>query len=261
MRKILITLVLLSAAACQHSSVTTTGIGTSAPAATTTSWTSTTTTTPAPTTVPATIPPTTVPRPPAPTAPEPATPAVLSPGDRGPEVRALQERLQALGYWLVAPDGSYGSSTAHAVTALQKAAGLARDGVAGPATQAALDNIGRVQPRSTGGHVVEVDLRRQLLVVADGGRATWVFDTSTGAVAGTTPTGHYRIQRQVDGYDPGPNGTLYRPKYFHEGVAVHGYTSVPPAPASHGCVRVTNAAMDFLWATGALPIGAEVWVY
>ena len=31
------------------------------------------------------------------------------------------------------------------------------------------------------------------------------------------------IARQVDGYDQGPLGTLYRPRYFYGGVAVHGY--------------------------------------
>ena len=42
---------------------------------------------------------------------------------------------------------------------------------------------------------------------------------------------------------------------------MHGYTDVPPYPASHGCVRVSNAAMDFIWATNIMPIGAAVWVY
>jgi lipoprotein-anchoring transpeptidase ErfK/SrfK len=176
-------------------------------------------------------------------------------------VTDLQQRLRDLGYWLGAVDGAYGSSTAHAVTALQKASGLGRDGIAGPATLAALDRGERVRPASASGHVVEVDLQRQIVIVADGGRATLVLDTSTGAVPGTTPVGRYRVQRQVDGNDPGPNGVLYRPKYFYQGVAVHGYSSVPTSPASHGCVRVTNAAMDMIWAGGILPIGAAVWVY
>ena len=60
----------------------------------------------------------------------------------------------------------------------------------------------------------------------------------------------------------GPYGPLYRPKYFAgDGVAIHGYSSVPATPASHGCVRVTNAAIDMLWSSGILPIGTAVWVY
>jgi lipoprotein-anchoring transpeptidase ErfK/SrfK len=124
-----------------------------------------------------------------------------------------------------------------------------------------LDRDSRLRPRSTSGRVVEVDLALQLLLVAVDGRVQWVMDTSTGSVPGTTPAGRFTVLRQVDGYDPGPLGVLYRPKYFVGGVAVHGYPTVPPYPASHGCVRVTNAAMDWLWSNQALPIGAPVWVY
>jgi lipoprotein-anchoring transpeptidase ErfK/SrfK len=186
---------------------------------------------------------------------------MLRPGDRRPAVLDLQRRLVSLGYWLGVVDGRYGPATTHAVTAFQKTAGLARDGVAGPATLAALDRAFRPRPRSSAGRVVEVDLRRQVLLVAADGRVQWVMDTSTGSVPGTTPKGRYTVLRHVDGYDPGPLGVLYRPKYFVGGVAVHGYPTVPPYPASHGCVRVTNAAMDWLWAIGALPVGGQVWVY
>ncbi|HET8680869.1 MAG TPA: L,D-transpeptidase family protein [Micromonosporaceae bacterium] len=221
-------------------------------------------TTPAPSpTTPAPPPATRTPSP-KPVTPTPSTPArtgELRLGDSGPAVLALQQRLVALGYWLGAPDGYFGAATHHAVVAFQKAAGLGRDGVAGPVTRAALSRASRLRPRSAIGRVVEVDLRRQLLLVAVDGRVQWVMDTSTGSVPGSTPTGRYTVFRQVDGYDPGPLGVLYRPKYFVGGVAVHGYPSVPPYPASHGCVRVTNAAMDWLWANGALPVGRQVWVY
>jgi lipoprotein-anchoring transpeptidase ErfK/SrfK len=36
---------------------------------------------------------------------------------------------------------------------------------------------------------------------------------------------------------------------------------VPPYPASHGCVRLSNAAMDFFWNQYLAPIGSPVWVY
>jgi hypothetical protein len=203
------------------------------------------------------VPPATTPPSPAPAPP----PELLRAGARGPEVLALQRRLVDLGYWLGTPDGEYGAATQHAVTAFQKAGGLARDGVDGPLTQVALQRATRPRPRSGSGRVVEVDLARQLLLLAVDGRTEWVLDASTGAVAGTTPTGHFTVYRQVDGDDPGPLGVLYRPKYFTGGVAVHGYPSVPAHPASHGCVRVTDGAMDWLWSTGALRIGQPVWVY
>ena len=110
-----------------------------------------------------------------------------------------------------------------------------------------------------------------MLIVVRGGQTQFVFNTSTGTeqpytYQGThdvavTPPGHYSIFRQVNGYDQSPLGLLYRPKYFNNGIAIHGYTFVPPYPASHGCVRVTNEAMDLLWDTNLAPIGTPVFVY
>jgi hypothetical protein len=55
---------------------------------------------------------------------------------------------------------------------------------------------------------------------------------------------------------------MWRPKYFHsDGIAVHGYQSVPAFPASHGCARVTIPAMNFIWREGLAPQGSAVWVY
>ena len=54
---------------------------------------------------------------------------MLRVGAKGAEVKAVQERLTALGYWNGKADGSFGSLTRQAVFALQKAAGLGRDGV------------------------------------------------------------------------------------------------------------------------------------
>lgn len=200
----------------------------------------------------------TAPAPGGPSAPEPE---VLALGVRGPAVQALQQRLAGLGFWLGQPDGSYGPLTRHAVVAFQKAGGLATDGVAGPRTRQLLETAQRPTPRSDQGRVIEVDLDRQLLLVTVDGRVEQVLDASTGEVPGTTPPGRYEVFRHVDDYDPGPLGTLYRPKYFYQGVAVHGYPEVPPYPASHGCVRVTNPAMDWLWDSGHLAIGQTVWVY
>jgi N-acetylmuramoyl-L-alanine amidase len=42
---------------------------------------------------------------------------------------------------------------------------------------------------------------------------------------------------------------------------VHGYPNIPPYPASHGCVRVSLAAMDWMWRTGQIPIGTTVRVF
>jgi lipoprotein-anchoring transpeptidase ErfK/SrfK len=190
-----------------------------------------------------------------------ATRSLLRQGDVGPDVAQLQARLVEQGYWLGDQDGTFGDVTYHAVMAFQKAEGLPRDGVAGPETLEALAVSGRLSPRTTGGDALEVDLQRQLVLVVRGGRVQWALDTSTGKPATPTPPGRFRVERGVDGVDHGPLGTLYRPAYFNGGIAFHGYPQVPPDAASHGCVRVTNAAMDMLWSTGATNVGTAVWVY
>lgn len=207
-------------------------------------------TTAAPTTVPptTTAPPTTVPGPPT-----------YRTGDQGPEVAVLQERLLALGFWVPAADGDYGSVTQQAVMAFQKHAGLSRDGIAGPATLAALDTTPPVVAREGGDHV-ELDLERQLLIVVRDGR-TVAFNTSTGTAGWRTPPGRFRVEREIDGVREAPLGDLYRPKYFNAGIAVHGSPSIPGHPASHGCARVHDRVMDLLWSDGLMPVGAPVWVY
>ncbi len=62
----------------------------------------------------------------------------LSAGASGEEVRALQERLVALGYLSGEADGQYGAQTRRAVKAFQRRNGLDADGIAGPKTLARL---------------------------------------------------------------------------------------------------------------------------
>ena len=251
------------------------------PAPVETSTTTTTRTGPPATVAPPT---TTAPRPPT-TEPadEPANdpaddpaddpaPATLHPGDKGAAVLALQQRLRTLGYWLGSPDGTYGGLTVQAVMAFQKVEAMDRDGIAGPGTIAALDHASRPTAASTSGDLIEVDKSRQVLYVVRGGAVQWVLNVSTGTEeeywvngrteVADTPAGHWEVAWAVDGLDVGELGGLYRPRYFHrDGIAVHGYSDVPAYPASHGCVRVSNAAIDWIWSEGLMPIGSAVWVY
>jgi lipoprotein-anchoring transpeptidase ErfK/SrfK len=196
----------------------------------------------------------------------------MGPGATGAAVADLQHRLTGMGYWLGAADGRYGLLTTQAVTAFQKVHGLPRTGVVDAPTQGALVNARRPRPRSTSGYVVEVDKTRQVVIVARNGRAEWILNTSTGTeqpyvwegrtYLADTPEGLFTINREIDGVREGELGTLWRPKYFHpDGIAFHGYPSVPPYPASHGCVRLTFPAMDWVWANGVMPLGTRVWVY
>jgi hypothetical protein len=206
------------------------------------------------------------------TAPRANTLPQLGPGDSGADVLALQNRLASVGYWLGTPDSGYGLLTEQAVTAFQKVNGLERTGRVDRATQLALQHPTRPGPRVASGDHIEVDKARQVVIVVRGGRTSWVFNTSTGTerpyvfegrtYLAHTPDGTFKIVRAISGYHTGRLGTLYNPRYFtNDGVAFHGYPSVPSYPASHGCVRLTNAAIDWVWANNIMPIGHTVVVY
>lgn len=206
-----------------------------------------------------------------PTTTAPATTAAsrpLRPGDDGRAVRALQRDLNAAGYWLGTPDGTYGHLTEQAVMALQKSAGLTRDGVAGRKTLDALAE-GTLPPLPSGpANRVEIDLERQVLLVVRGGSITYVINTSTASgetyisrgqpAVAVTPTGTFRVGRTFRGAEVAPLGTLYSPRYFYGGYAVHGSGSIPAYPASHGCARVSNPAMDMIWDKDLMPVGSTV---
>ena len=242
---------------------------TTRPSATTTS-----TAKPTPTTSPAKPTPTRPTARPTPSAPAPEPVPTegdtLHVGDSGPYVTSVQQELSALGYWNGAADGVYGMLTAQAVMALQKAAGLGRDGVYGPATRQALRAGTTVRSR-VGGTGIEIDKARQLLLVVRGGRVTTILNTSTGSGEtytsrgsqhiASTPAGSFSTFRSVDRLDKGPLGDLWRPRYFNGGIAVHGAGSIPGYPASHGCARLSNPAMNMIWSQNLMPIGGRVVVY
>lgn len=104
-------------------------------------------TTPAETTPAETTPADTTPAETTPAVTTPATPPTsvptdetLRPGTKGSQsVATLQAALTSLGYAAGTPDGSYGPSTVEAVSAFQTANNLPVDGVAGPATLAAIN--------------------------------------------------------------------------------------------------------------------------
>jgi len=198
----------------------------------------------------------------------------------GAETARVQQRLLDLGFWLTAADGEYGLTTRQAVMAFQKYLGLPADGAVNSDTAAYLTALTeQAHGQADAGTLVEIDKTRQLIFVVVDGKTQWIFNTSTGngqeyqeedqnspgeVVKGVslTPDGLHRVNRErPEGWWEGDLGQIYRPKYFVGGVAVHGSNSVPNYPASHGCVRVTVQAMDFIWETGLMPMSLPVWVH
>ena len=192
-------------------------------------------------------------------------------GAHGSAVVALQQRLAALHYFdMRTADGVFGPNTYHAVIAFQKVQGLARDGVVGPVTWAKLAKPYVPGPRyRLATASLEVNLARQVLYYVRNGAIQRIVDVSTGSGAwyysqgrwarAITPTGRFHLYWRYNGWQAGPLGSMYRPNYFYAGYAVHGMTSVPAFPASHGCVRMTVPTMDRMWSS--LWIGMPVAIY
>jgi peptidoglycan hydrolase-like protein with peptidoglycan-binding domain len=157
----------------------------------------------------------------------------LSLGSRGPSVRSLEQRLRELHYALSTVDGYFGYDTLEAVYAFQKVYGLPRTGSVDGLVWRRLQT-GTLPKARYGGDHIEVDKTRQVLFVVEHGQVALVVAVSTGAT-GNTPLGRFHVYSKVPGYNA---KLMYFSSFFIGGFAIHGYSSVPPYPASHGCVRV-----------------------
>jgi lipoprotein-anchoring transpeptidase ErfK/SrfK len=93
-----------------------------------------------------------------------------------------------------------------------------------------------------------------------------VVPVSTGQKSFPTASGLFKIYFTVNRWQEStlyPGAMMYRPMYFHGGMAIHGSATdalVMTYPASHGCVRALHADMDRLWAAG-VGRGTPVIVY
>lgn len=181
-------------------------------------------------------------------------------GSTGDFVLILEQRLAAMKYAVGSIDGVFDEALRDAVRAFQKVEGLDRDGEAGPEVWQRLETAATPRPRLTAsGNRVEVDLTRQVLLLISDNQVTKILPVASGAAGTRTPTGHYHIDRKLPYWRQSSLGLLYKPSYFVGGIAIHGSYSVPPYPASHGCVRVPYWATDALYPQ--LPVGMAVDVY
>jgi hypothetical protein len=172
-------------------------------------------------------------------------------------VGALQRRLRRLGYVVGAP-GAYDARTARAVLAFRKVTGMRRTFAASaPVMRAIARGAGwfRIRRPAHGRHI-EADLSRQVIALIAGGRVERIYPVSSGAPSTPTIRGSFRVYSKARGTNA---KGMVDSAYFSGGYATHGYFSVPPFPASHGCLRVpiADAASLFRW----IRIGTRVDVY
>jgi N-acetylmuramoyl-L-alanine amidase len=190
--------------------------------------------------------------------PATASYAKLSNGSEGPLVLLLESRLAALHYPCGIVDTVYDNSTHDAVMAFEKVEGLPRDGIAGAAVWERVFTAQIPTPRlPAGGDRIEVDLSRQVLFVIRAGEVTETVHVSTGKIG--TPTGHGKVWLKQEGWQTVAVGRMYYPSYFYPHIAIHGSGSVPPYPASHGCVRTPIWIAAHIY--GEVPMGTSVDVY
>ncbi len=188
----------------------------------------------------------------------------LKPGAKGADVKRLQQRLKDLHYDPGKADGRYGPSTQLAVWAFQGVNRLKQTGTLGKSFWKALDHPRDPRPVAKRREAtrVDVDLRRQYLVLYKNGKPRLISHISSGSgeyycakdrgatVArcryATTSTGDFRTGRRASGWETSPLGQLYNPIYFNGGIAFHGALDVPRYPASHGCVRMPMHIAEYL---------------
>jgi len=182
--------------------------------------------------------------------------AYAGPGSKGPAVRYLQDRLARLHY-VTSRSGVYDAATGRAIMAWRKVAGYSRTYVATADVFAGMvkgRGVFKARHPQDGRHV-EARLNQQVLALINGSKVERIYHTSTGAPATPTVRGKFRVYLKT----PGINAKgMIDSNYFIRGYAIHGYASVPPYNASHGCLRLPapNARSVYDW----LRIGDVVWV-
>lgn len=206
-------------------------------------------------------------------SPKPTPPPDPNPhlGTKSPEVLAIQQKLAALKYMVGNVDGSFGSGTRDGLIAFQKVEGLPRTGEGDPATVAKLQTATTPTPAyATPPDHVELDIAHQVVSVVRAGAVTAILPTSTGSGKAftsqgwtrkaITQNGAFKIYWKVNGWHTAPLGDLYKPSFFNDGEAFHGYPEVPTYAASHGCARLPMEFADWFFANAA-PYGETVYVF
>jgi hypothetical protein len=174
----------------------------------------------------------------------------LSTGSQGTAVLALERRLAALHHVLRGVNRYYGIDTYEAVLAFQKVHRMTRTGRVSRDVWRVLGRAHIPQARVAKGDHIEVSKTLQVLYEVRHGKVAKIMHVSTGAT-GNTPVGKWHIYSKVPGLLP---DGMYYSNFFTGAFAIHGYASVPPWPASHGCVRTPMwFAPGFYtrWAVGA----------
>jgi peptidoglycan hydrolase-like protein with peptidoglycan-binding domain len=195
----------------------------------------------------------------------------LAPGMKGADVKAFQQRLSSLKYYLGKVDGQFGGDTQAALWAFQEINGIKVTGVVDAATKRALVHPKTYKsPSYTGKRAtrVEVSQALEVLVLFKNNKISLISHVSSGGgyfynggSQAVTPNGTYNTTVFMPGWVKVPLGEMYNPVFFISTVfAIHGDTYVPQGPASHGCIRIPMTTAAIFYKQLKTP-GTQVHVY
>jgi N-acetylmuramoyl-L-alanine amidase len=187
----------------------------------------------------------------------------------GAQTKEAERRLSDMGYWTGAVDGIFDPATRSALITFQKWEGRPITGKLTLDEFEAIRTSTSPKAREPGYAHVEVDLDRQVLLMVNDEDSVRVLPVSTGSgkpfiddgqtSIAYTPRGRFIVYDKVVGWEKGLFRSMYYSNYISGGVAIHGYSSVPIQPASHGCIRIPIFAAREV--SQLLPIGTIVLVY
>ncbi len=205
-------------------------------------------------------------------------------GNKGAAVKNVERRLNQLHYYAGPVDGVFGQDLEWAVWAFKRVQGLPmnqkRSDLVGPnSTITWAFRKALVHPKSPwalvprgGANRVEINLKRQYLVLYKNNKVHLILDISSGGGysfcepkppkgdgtcghTAVTQDGNFHAAYFIQGWDQVPLGYMYNPVMFNtvEGQAMHGGDPVPWYAASHGCVRIQEDAEN--WFHKELTVG------
>jgi N-acetylmuramoyl-L-alanine amidase len=183
----------------------------------------------------------------------------ISAGSCGDQVKLLFRSLVALHFRVPGVSASMTTAGIDAIMAFQKAYKLPRTYVFDDDDWRKLETATVIKPRySQPALHIEVDKTRQILMVVRDGSPLGILACSTGRT-NNTPEGTHSIQWKAYSAPTPYGGLLYWDMEFAPSFAMHAYPSVPPYPASHGCVRQPNWVAP--WTYSMSSVGETVYVY
>jgi lipoprotein-anchoring transpeptidase ErfK/SrfK len=202
-------------------------------------------------------------------------------------VKTAQDILTKFTIPVGTADGVFGAQTARGLCAYRYIAGMttSRSNVSTSfmtslnSFNSKYKSLAQVPAPAKGGNTtyLVVEKKCQVMFYVQNGRYVKVLPVSTGIQGHRTPNGSFllgntnrgwscsnlyegscRTQtsgrfasvKQTTGKFAGKSnyGNMYNKRFFKSGgYFIHGSTSVPTSPASHGCIRVTVAASDWMY--------------